>query len=54
MNKTLKLSLAALLLAGAAQAQELRGWNTHVPDYPVSIAFDRFVEMVEERTEGRV
>ncbi|MFT4743453.1 MAG: tripartite ATP-independent transporter DctP family solute receptor [Yoonia sp.] len=54
MNKTLKLSLATLLLAGAAQAQELRGWNTHVPDYPVSIALDRFVEMVEERTDGRV
>ncbi|AML52097.1 TRAP transporter substrate-binding protein [Falsihalocynthiibacter arcticus] len=54
MNKILRLSLAAALLAGTAQAQELRGWNTHVPDYPVSIALDRFVELVEERTEGRV
>ena len=36
------------------QAQELRGWNTHVPDYPVSIALDRFVELVEERTDGRI
>lgn len=54
MNKTIRLSLAALLLAGTAQAQELRGWNTHVPDYPVSIALDRFVELVEERTDGRV
>lgn len=54
MNRKIQLGLAAILLAGTAQAQELRGWNTHVPDYPVSIALDRFVELVEERTEGRV
>ncbi|WP_308917578.1 TRAP transporter substrate-binding protein [Jannaschia sp. LMIT008] len=54
-----RLTLAAALLGATTltvQAQEmaLRGWNTHVPDYPVSIALDRFAEMVEERTEGRI
>jgi tripartite ATP-independent transporter DctP family solute receptor len=52
-----RVTLAAAMLAATAltaHAQELRGWNTHVPDYPVSIALDRFVELVEERTEGRV
>jgi tripartite ATP-independent transporter DctP family solute receptor len=55
----IRLTLTAALMAAtalAAQAQDmsLRGWNTHVPDYPVSIALDRFAEMVEERTEGRI
>lgn len=54
MKRKIQLGLAAILLAGTAHAQELRGWNTHVPDYPVSIALDRFVELVEERTDGRV
>lgn len=44
----------AALLSAAAAAQELRGWNTHVPDYPVSKAMDHFGALVAERTGGRI
>lgn len=51
---TLALS-AALVVAGPikADAKDLRGWNVHVPDYPVSAGMDLFGELVAERTEGR-
>ncbi|MEX2519423.1 MAG: TRAP transporter substrate-binding protein [Paracoccaceae bacterium] len=45
---------AALLGATASTAAEYRGWNTHPPDYPVSVAMDRFGELVGERTDGRI
>jgi len=38
--------------ASAVSAQELRGWNIHVEDYPVSIAMDSFAAEVAERTGG--
>lgn len=41
-------------LIGAAEAKEIRGWNTHAPDYPVSVAMDHFGKIVAERTEGRI
>jgi tripartite ATP-independent transporter DctP family solute receptor len=51
--------IAVLAAAGAvalsltAEARELRGWNLHVPDYPGSIAMEKFGELIAERTEGR-
>jgi len=45
---------AATIVATPAIAQEIRGWNTHVPDYPGSLAMDRFGELVAERTDGRI
>lgn len=55
-RRVLIASAAALGLFAAsnAGAQELRGWNTHVPDYPGSIAMDHFGELVAERTDGRI
>lgn len=47
---------AALMLAGlsgAAQA-EWRGWNIHVPDYPVSLGMDQFTAEIAEKTNGRL
>ena len=44
---------ATLLLSGAAQA-EWRGWNIHVPDYPVSIGLDSFTAEVAEKSGGRL
>jgi tripartite ATP-independent transporter DctP family solute receptor len=38
------------LAASSVTAQELRGWNIHVEDYPVSIAMDSFAAEVAERT----
>ncbi|SFP40315.1 TRAP transporter substrate-binding protein [Tranquillimonas alkanivorans] len=47
-------AVAAIAAAAPAAAEEIRGWNTHAPDYPVSVAMDHFGEMVAERTEGRI
>jgi tripartite ATP-independent transporter DctP family solute receptor len=59
MTEHTSLKIAALaasisLLAFSAGAQEMRGWNTHNPDYPGSVAMDRFGELVAERTDGRI
>jgi tripartite ATP-independent transporter DctP family solute receptor len=55
--KTLSLSaaaLTALVFAVPAAADEIRGWNTHAPDYPNSVAMDHFGQIVAERTNGRI
>lgn len=41
-------------LAVTANAADLRGWNIHVEDYPVSIAMDSFMAEVAERTGGEI
>jgi tripartite ATP-independent transporter DctP family solute receptor len=46
-------AVACLAVGTAAAQQQLRGWNIHVPDYPVSHGMERFAELVEERTDGR-
>ena len=38
----------------AAVAQNLRGWNIHVEDYPVSIAMESFLAEVTEKTNGEI
>ncbi|SMY10002.1 TRAP transporter substrate-binding protein [Flavimaricola marinus] len=43
-----------VLAASTASAVELRGWNIHVEDYPVSIAMESFMEEVTERTGGEI
>jgi len=51
---TATLMLAGLTgLSGAAQA-EWRGWNIHVPDYPVSLGMDQFTAEIAEKTGGRL
>ncbi|WP_435310618.1 TRAP transporter substrate-binding protein [Primorskyibacter sedentarius] len=40
--------------ATTASAADLRGWNIHVEDYPVSIAMESFMAEVAERTNGEV
>ena len=47
------LAISALSISSIAGAEELRGWNTHVPDYPGSIAMDEFGKLVAERTNGK-
>ncbi|WP_197916778.1 TRAP transporter substrate-binding protein [Thiosulfatihalobacter marinus] len=44
------LALAPL----GAEAQEWRGWNIHVEDYPVSIGMESFMAEVEEKTGGDI
>lgn len=45
---------AAALIATSANALEMRGWNIHVEDYPVSIGMEAFVKEVEEKTGGEI
>ncbi|SDW70686.1 TRAP transporter substrate-binding protein [Litoreibacter albidus] len=40
--------------ATTASAAELRGWNIHVEDYPVSIAMESFMAEVAEKTNGEI
>ncbi len=52
-------ALALTFAAGAigtptADAKEIRGWNIHVEDYPVSIGMESFLKEVAEKTEGRI
>ncbi|SMF76023.1 tripartite ATP-independent transporter solute receptor, DctP family [Tistlia consotensis] len=61
MRKLAILGLAAaaltagMVLASApGQAKEWRGWNIHVPDYPVSKAMDAFTDMLAKRSDGRI
>ncbi|MEZ5479724.1 MAG: TRAP transporter substrate-binding protein [Thiolinea sp.] len=55
MFKTAALAgVISLGLSVAVQAAEIKGWNTHAPDYPVSVAMDHFGKVVAEKTEGRV
>ena len=52
---TLRSALLGSCLAIAAtsvSAQELRGWNIHVEDYPVSIAMESFAAEIAEKTGG--
>ena len=49
------LALAATVAATVpAAAKDLRGWNIHVVDYPVSHGMEKFMAEVAEKTEGRV
>ncbi len=47
-------ALSGALLSGQAGAEEWRGWNIHVPDYPNSVALDAFAAEVKEKTGGRI
>ncbi len=40
--------------AAPLEARELRGWNIHVVDYPVSHGMEQFVADIAEKTDGQV
>ncbi len=44
--------VAALALGSAVAAEEWRGWNIHVEDYPVSHGMEHFAKLVADRTGG--
>ena len=61
LKTTLRKNLMSVAMVGAmaatgtsASAVELRGWNIHVEDYPVSIAMESFMNEVTEKTGGEV
>ncbi len=41
-------------LSAAAQAAEWRGWNIHKPGYPNTVAMDKFAELLEEKSGGKI
>ena len=45
---------AAAVAGTSAPASEMRGWNIHVEDYPVSIAMESFMKDVAEQTGGEI
>ena len=47
------VAISAATIVLSAQAKELKGWNGHQPDYPVSVAMDEFGKLVSERTNGK-
>lgn len=50
-------AVASMLLAGvsvSATAAEWRGWNIHKPDYPNTVAMDKFAELLEEKSGGKI
>ena len=50
--KTVTASIVATsaLLAVSSAHADWKGWNIHVPDYPVSIGLDKFTSLVEAST----
>lgn len=47
-------ALSTVSLIGTVQAAELKGWNGHAPDYPVSVAMEEFSTLVSTLTGGSV
>lgn len=45
---------ALMLVSGAANAAEWRGWNIHVDGYPNTVAMDKFAELLAEKTDGEI
>ena len=55
IKKTLILSSALLsfALANGVAAKDLKGWNIHVKGYPVSDGMERFLEIIEKKSNGK-
>lgn len=51
---TATLIAAGMALVSSQASAELRGWNIHVPDYPVSAGMDKFTSLMEEKTGGSI
>lgn len=61
LKTTIRKNITGVAMVGAmaaigtsASAAELRGWNIHVEDYPVSIAMESFMSEVAEKTGGEI
>lgn len=48
------LALSTVAATSVAQAKDIRGWNIHPADYPVSIGMEQFLAEVSEKTNGRI
>lgn len=41
-------------IAISAQAKEWKGWNIHVAGYPNTVAMDKFAELLDEKSGGKI
>lgn len=48
------ISALTLSLSLTAHAAEWKGWNIHKPDYPNTVAMDKFAELLEEKSGGNI
>lgn len=54
LGRIAALGSTAAIVATTASALDLRGWNIHVEDYPVSIGMESFMEEVSDKTGGEI
>jgi tripartite ATP-independent transporter DctP family solute receptor len=60
MNNLKKFGWAALVIALivgfsiSVQAKEWKGWNIHVEGYPNTVALDKFVELLDQKSGGKM
>jgi len=47
-------SVLAMAVSASIQAAEWKGWNIHKPDYPNTVALDKFAELLDERSNGEI
>ena len=56
-SRNILLCIAAscfMALSASAQAAEWKGWNIHVADYPNTVAMDKFAELLEQKSGGKI
>jgi tripartite ATP-independent transporter DctP family solute receptor len=57
LKKTVCMAAVAAFAAGlsvSANAAEWRGWNIHKPDYPNTVAMDKFADLLKEKSGGKM
>lgn len=47
-------SVMAASLSAGSQAAEWRGWNIHKPGYPNTVAMDKFAELLNKNSGGKI
>ena len=52
--RALGFATVVATLSTTAQAEEWKGWNIHKPDYPNTVAMDKFAELLDERSGGKI
>lgn len=57
LKKVVVSTVAVGIVAGfavSAQAKEWRGWNIHVAGYPNTVAMDKFAELLDQKSGGKM
>ena len=57
LKKTVCAAAIVAFAAGlplSANAAEWRGWNIHKPDYPNTVAMDKFADLLKEKSGGKI